>query len=60
LDNEPVRLVFMIAAAHNQHAYYLQTLSWFSTRLKNKELRGLLLSTETPQQVYDLLTGKTN
>lgn len=57
LDDEPVRLVFMIAAAHNQHAYYLQTLSWFSARLKNKELRGSLLSSETPQQVIDLLTG---
>jgi len=57
LDDEPVRLIFMIAAAHNQHAYYLQTLSWFSTRLKNKELRDLLLSAETPQQVYDLLAG---
>ena len=56
LDDEPVRLVFMIAAAHNQHAYYLQALSWFSTRLKNKELRDSLLKTETPQQVYDLLT----
>jgi len=56
LDDEPVRLVFMIAAAHNQHAYYLQTLSWFSTRLKNKELRDSLLSAETPQKVYDLLT----
>ena len=56
LDDEPVRLVFMIAAAHNQHAYYLQTLSWFSTRLKNKDLRDSLLSAETPQQVYDLLT----
>ena len=55
LDDEPVRLVFMIAAAHNQHAYYLQTLSWFSSRLKNKELRDSLLSAETPQQVYDLL-----
>ena len=58
LDDEPVRLVFMIAAAHNQHAYYLQTLSWFSARLKNKELRDSLLSAKTPQEVYDLLTGK--
>jgi len=58
LDDEPVRLVFMIAAAHNQHAYYLQTLSWFSTRLKNKELRDSLLSVETPQQAFSLLTGK--
>ncbi|MCL2765825.1 MAG: PTS sugar transporter subunit IIA [Treponema sp.] len=60
LDDEPVRLVFMIAAAHNQHAYYLQTLSWFSTRLKNRELRDALLASETSQQVYDLLTGKLN
>jgi PTS system nitrogen regulatory IIA component len=57
LDDEPVRLVFMIAAAHNQHAYYLQTLSWFSTRLKNKNLRDSLLSAKTEQEVYDLLAG---
>jgi PTS system nitrogen regulatory IIA component len=55
LDDEPVRLVFMIAAAHNQHAYYLQTLSWFSTRLKNKKLKDSLLQAQTEQQVYDLL-----
>ncbi|GBU28845.1 PTS system, IIA component [Treponema sp. R8-4-B8] len=55
LDDEPVRLVFMIAAAHNQHAYYLQTLSWFSTRLKNKKLRDSILQAQTEQQVYDLL-----
>jgi len=55
LDDEPVRLVFMIAAAHNQHAYYLQTLSWFSTRLKNKKLRDSLLQAQTEQQVYELL-----
>jgi PTS system nitrogen regulatory IIA component len=55
LDDEPVRLVFMIAAAHNQHAYYLQTLSWFSTRLKNKKLRDSILVAQSEQQVYDLL-----
>ncbi|MDR3019405.1 MAG: PTS sugar transporter subunit IIA [Treponema sp.] len=55
LDDEPVRLVFMIAAAHNQHAYYLQTLSWFSNRLKNKDLRDALLSAQTEKEVYELL-----
>jgi PTS system nitrogen regulatory IIA component len=55
LDDEPVRLVFMIAAAQNQHAYYLQTLSWFSNRLKNKELREGLLNAQTEQDVYNLL-----
>jgi len=57
LDDEPVRLVFMITAAQNQHTYYLQTLSWFSARLKNKELRDLLLAAQTPQEVYGLLTA---
>jgi PTS system nitrogen regulatory IIA component len=57
LDDEPVRLVFMIAAAGNQHAYYLQTLSWFSARLKNKELRDSLLQAQTAQEVYNLLTA---
>ena len=58
LDDEPVRLVFMIAAAQNQHAYYLQTLSWFSARLKNRELRDSLLSAQTPQEAFNLLTAK--
>jgi PTS system nitrogen regulatory IIA component len=57
LDDEPVRLVFMIAAAHNQHSYYLQTLSWFSNRLKNKELRDSLLKSQTAQEVYNLITN---
>ena len=57
LDDEPVRLVFMIAAAHNQHAYYLQTLSWFSNRLKNRELRDALLQAQTEQEVYNLLVS---
>ena len=55
MDDEPVRLVFMIAAAQNQHAYYLQTLSWFSNRLKNKELRDSLLQAKTEQEVYEML-----
>jgi len=58
LDDEPVRLLFMIAAATNQHAYYLQTLSFFSARLKNRELRAALLAAKTPQEVYKILIGK--
>jgi PTS system nitrogen regulatory IIA component len=55
LDDEPVRLMFMIAAAYNQHAYYLQTLSFFSARLKNRELRDSLLAAQTTGDVYELL-----
>jgi PTS system nitrogen regulatory IIA component len=56
LDDEPVRLIFMIAAAFNQHAYYLQTLSFFSARLKNRELRDSLLEARSTREVYELLT----
>jgi PTS system nitrogen regulatory IIA component len=58
LDDEPVRLVFMIAAAGDQHAYYLQTLSYFSACLKNRELRNSLLQAQTAQEVFDLMTGR--
>ena len=58
LDDEPVRLVLMIAAAYNQHAYYLQTLSFFSARLKNHELRDSLLQTASKQEAYNLLVVK--
>lgn len=34
VDGNPVRLVFMIAAANNQHDYYLQTISHFSAKLQ--------------------------
>jgi PTS system nitrogen regulatory IIA component len=55
LDDIPVRLLFMIAAAYNQHAYYLQTLSFFSSKLKSTELRTSLLAAKTPAEVYELL-----
>ncbi|GHU92280.1 PTS fructose transporter subunit IIA [Spirochaetia bacterium] len=56
LDDEPVRLVFMITAAYNQHAYYLQTLSFFSARLKSPELRAGLLEAKTAEEVYKLIS----
>lgn len=54
-DDQPVRLLFMIAAAYNQHAYYLQTLSYFSAKLKNNELRQAIAQAADPQAVYELL-----
>jgi nitrogen PTS system EIIA component len=58
LDDIPVRLLFMIAAAYNQHAYYLQTLSYFSTKLKNKDLKTALLATKAPMEAYNLLISQ--
>jgi PTS system nitrogen regulatory IIA component len=57
LDDEPVRLLIMIAAAYNQHSYYLQTLSFFSARLKNYELRNALLGAASPAEAYSLFLG---
>jgi nitrogen PTS system EIIA component len=58
IDDVPVRLLFMIAAAYNQHSYYLQTLSFFSSKLKNQSLRDNLLSAKTPMDAYNLLTAR--
>ena len=57
IDDVPVRLLFMIAAAYNQHAYYLQTLSYFSTKLKNKDLREQLVAVTDPIAAYSLLVN---
>ena len=57
LDDEPVRFILMIAAAYNQHAGYLQALSFFSSGLKNLHLRSSLLKARTADEVYGLLTS---
>lgn len=55
IDDVPVRLLFMIAAAYNQHSYYLQTLAFFSSKLKSQELRDSLLAVKNPMEAYELL-----
>lgn len=60
IDEEPVRLLFMIAAAHNQHAYYLQTLSFFSAKLKSIDLRNNLREMKTPLDTYNFLIEHIN
>ena len=58
IDDVPVRLLFMIAAAYNQHSYYLQTLSFFSSKLKSASLREGLLAATNPLDAYNLLISK--
>lgn len=55
VDGNPVRLVFMIAAANNQHDYYLQTISHFSAKLRNDELKSKLLNSTDTMEIYALL-----
>ncbi len=56
IDEIPVRILIMIAAAHNQHTYYLQTLSFLSSKLKERELRDRLLNAQSADEAYELLT----
>lgn len=56
IDDEPVKLLFMIAAAHNQHSYYLKTISQFSSKFKDKELRDSIYSAKSEREVFDLLS----
>ena len=50
IDDVPVQLLIMIAAS-----YYLQTLSFLSSKLKNAELRDALLKSTDPEAAYKLL-----
>lgn len=58
IDDNPVRLLIMIAAAYNQHSYYLQTLSFFSSKLKDKAVRESLLSCKDSMEAYGILTSE--
>ncbi|MBQ0052104.1 MAG: PTS sugar transporter subunit IIA [Treponema sp.] len=58
IDEIPVRLLIMIAAAYNQHSYYLQTLSFFSSKLKNKDVREALLNCTDAAKAYEILTSE--
>ena len=55
IDDQPVNLLFMIAAAYNQHSYYLKTISHFSAKFKDKDLRDAMLTSLNEKEVYDLL-----
>jgi len=57
IDDVPVQLLFMIAAAYNQHSYYLKTISHFSGMLKSAELREKMLNAQSEREVYELLLG---
>jgi PTS system nitrogen regulatory IIA component len=56
LDNVPVRIVFMVAAAYNQHSDYLKLLASISTLLKDESFREKLLAAEDTKQIYTMLT----
>jgi PTS system nitrogen regulatory IIA component len=56
LDNKAVRIVFMVAAAQNQHAEYLKLLASIGNLLQNETFMNKLLLEDDSMGIYKLLT----
>lgn len=56
LDDEPVRIICMVAARDGQHAQYLKTLAAISGLLKETEVRTALLEAPDVEAIHNLLT----
>ena len=56
IDEQPITLLFMIAAAYNQHSYYLKTISHFAGKLKDNDLRNAINTASSEMDVYNILT----
>lgn len=55
LDDEPIRLIFMVAARIDQHAQYLKTLSAISALVKDATMREALLGATDADAAYRIL-----
>ena len=55
IDETPVDLLFMIAAAYNQHSLYLKTISHFCGKLKQEGLHENIINAKDSQEVSSLL-----
>ncbi len=51
IDNKPVKLIFMIAGAEDQHELYLKILSKIVLVLKKKERRESLIAAKSADEV---------
>ncbi len=56
LDAEPIQIVCMVAANKDQHAKYIRTLSAISGILKDAETRQRLLSCNSAEEAFAILT----
>ena len=56
LDEQPIRIVCMVAARGDQHAQYLKTLGLVSSALKIKNVRDSLLESTDSNSAYLVLT----
>lgn len=56
IDDQSVDLLFMIAAAYNQHSLYLKTISHFCGKLKQEGLHENIINAKDAQEVFELLS----
>jgi mannitol/fructose-specific phosphotransferase system IIA component (Ntr-type) len=55
LDEQPVHLIFLIAAPKSIHKEYLQIVAKIARLLKSKVMYQALLKAETPQAIMELI-----
>jgi PTS system nitrogen regulatory IIA component len=57
LDDEPVRIICMIAANSSQHAKHIKLLSAVSKLLKDSGTRQKIISASSAQEVFSIFVG---
>jgi nitrogen PTS system EIIA component len=60
IDNNPVRLLFMILAGSNQHTEHIKILARISSLVKDDGFREDLMKARDADRTFDLLTGKAS
>ncbi len=58
MDDEPVWMIFMIAAGENQHVDYLKLLAEIGQKVKDYPFRQKMRAAKTPDEIYELLTAE--
>jgi nitrogen PTS system EIIA component len=57
IDDERVRVVFMILVGPQQHREYVRLLALIVGRIKDTDTRGRLLAASSGAQIYNVLTA---
>lgn len=55
IDNEPVKIVAMIAAGASQHGEYIKLLAKVVSVLKSQETRAAILKSTSAEEIYEIL-----
>ncbi len=56
IDDEPVRIIFLIAGPDSQQNQYLQLLARLSLAIKKQTRRAAILNAHDPLQIQEILT----